>query len=157
MSKRKKLNIVLLVIILMFALLSTACAPARRPAAPENNVTPDRTNIQDANRRAETLAAEAAKVQDVKSATVVLSGDTAIVGLNIPANVEKSRTEQIKQDVASRLKQADTGVKNVSIATDPDTVTRIRNIARGIADGRPVSEFAKELGEITRRITPTVK
>lgn len=172
MTKRR--IITLLIITILMVGLFTGCAPARRPApdkAPRQDITEprdmnrdmNRDNMTDdmgareANRIAEQLSKEATKVKGVKSATVVYTNKTAVVGLDLEANIEAGRTEDIKQEVSNRLKKANNNVETVSVSTDADTVTRIKKIARGVADGRPVSEFAKELSEITRRISPSIR
>lgn len=171
MTKSKALLLLLLVALLLSVF--AGCAPARRPA-PNNGTRRETTeprningnddladdmdmNAEESNRIAEQLADEATKVKGVKSATVVFTNKTAVVGLDLGAEIEADQTDDIKQEVSNRLKKANKNVKTVSISTDADTVTRIRNIARGVAEGRPVSEFAKELSEITRRITPSIK
>jgi YhcN/YlaJ family sporulation lipoprotein len=152
-------------------MLFAGCAPARRPAPPNPPNTQDQVNpknnprpesvfpadAREANRIAEKLADEAAKVEGVNSATVVLSRNTVIVGLDLKANLEADKTNAIKREVINRIKKADKRAKKVIVTTDADTVARIKKVAKGIAEGRPVSEFAKELAEITRRITPAVK
>lgn len=166
---KNKLILSLLVAVLLLTFF-VGCSPARRPANDttertrnqtteqnRNNMTTDKMDARESNRIAEQLAEEATKVEGVKSASVVITNKTAIVGLNLEANIEGDKTEDIKQEVTNRLKQANKNIETVSISTDADTVTRIREIARGVAEGRPVSEFAKELSEITRRITPSVK
>jgi YhcN/YlaJ family sporulation lipoprotein len=166
---KSRIILLLLVSVLLLGIF-TGCAPARRPAP---DTTPrqdtrdprnmDRDNLADdmdaeeSNRIAEQLAKEATKVKGVKNVTVVYTNRTAVVGLDLEANIEADRTDDIKQEVSNRIKKANKNVETVSISTDADTVTRIRNIARGVAEGRPVSEFAKELSEITRRITPSIK
>jgi len=171
----KNKSIIFLVIAVLLLTLFVGCSPARKPANDMTNRSRNQTTEQNKNNRnnsmttddemdaressriADQLADEATKVKGVKSASVVFTNKTAIVGLNLEANIEGDQTEDIKQEVTNRLKRANKKVETVSISTDADTVTRIRKIAKGIAEGRPVSEFAKELSEITRRITPSVK
>jgi YhcN/YlaJ family sporulation lipoprotein len=165
----KSRAIMLLIVTVFMVSLFTGCAPARRPApdtGPRQDMTEPRDmtrdNVNDnmgreSNRIAEQLAKEASKVNGVRAATVVYTNGTAVVGLDLEKNIEAGQTENIKQEVSNRLKKTNNNVETVSISTDADTVTRIRNIARGVAEGRPVSEFAKELSEITRRVSPSVR
>lgn len=119
-------------------------APARKPAAP-------------AHTHAMKLAQAAEKVEGVKSATVVITGSTAMVGLETKSGVEAKKTEDIKTKVADEIKRADTSIKTVSITTDPNLITRLKKVAKGIENGKPISGFTDELAEITRRITPKTK
>ncbi|NHM27347.1 YhcN/YlaJ family sporulation lipoprotein [Desulfofundulus sp. TPOSR] len=135
-------------------------APGPAPAAPGPAAPAPRplpTTPAEAHRLATKLAAEAEKVPGVKSATVVLTGNTAIVGLDIKSGVERGRTAAIKDEVARRVRAADNRVVTVQVTTDPDTVTRIRRVAQGISRGEPVASFNREIQEILRRITPTTR
>ncbi|MDN5347257.1 MAG: hypothetical protein PWP65_821 [Clostridia bacterium] len=131
----------------------TAPAPAPSPPAPAQKPLP--TSPTEAHRLAAKLADEAQKTPGVKAATVVLSGNTAFVGLDLKSEVEASRTSAIKKEVVDRLKRAEPRLTTVSVTSDPDTVARIKKVAEGIRGGRPVTDFTRELAEIARRITPS--
>ena len=139
-----------------------APAPTPGPAAtptptpPGTIVTPGPVTPApaDANREAQRLANMVARIRDVRSATVVLSGNTANVGLDIAGNVTGTRTNAIKREAATVIRREDPRITTVYVATDADTVSRIRRVADGIARGTPVSSFVNELAEIQRRITP---
>lgn len=118
-------------------------SPAPKPAAPTT--------------QASKLAIAAQKVPDVKSATVVVSGSTAFVGLEIKPGVEAKKTNEIKSKVADAVKRADSRIKAVNVTTDPNLITRLKKIAEGVGAGKPISSFTKELTEITRRMTPKGK
>ncbi|MHB1419342.1 MAG: YhcN/YlaJ family sporulation lipoprotein [Bacillota bacterium] len=124
-------------------------APARKPIA---------TTPAEAHRMAQTLAKEAGKAPGVRKATVVVSGNTAFVGLELNKKTTNTReTDMIKNDVATRIKKMESRITTVLVASDPDTMTRLNKIATGIREGKPVSSFVTELSVIARRITPTSK
>ncbi|MDS1029184.1 YhcN/YlaJ family sporulation lipoprotein [Bacillota bacterium LX-D] len=173
MTKLRRISAIMLIFTFVLTVLLAGCgSPAQKPA-PQPNDTQNRvypqaqdnnkpntvlpTDPAEANRIAKDLAKEATKVEGVKSATVVIFQDTVYCGIDLAANAEQSRTNEIKDMVQERLKRADKRVDNVAVTADADSVTRLDKIAKGISQGRPVSEFAKELGEIGRRITPSVK
>ncbi|NPV28620.1 MAG: YhcN/YlaJ family sporulation lipoprotein [Firmicutes bacterium] len=148
---------------LVAGLLLGGCRPARKPApsspratrqAPSPARKPAPTTPAEARRMADRVAREAAKVPGVRRATVVISGKTAFVGLDLKANVEKTRTTAIKNEVVRRVKTAEPGITTVNVTSDPDLVARLRRIADGVKKGKPVSNFASELAEISRRIAP---
>ncbi len=161
--KRKLLAGLLTIMFLITGVLVEGCRPARKPApspAPKTRETPSparkpapRTPTE-ARQMADRVAREAAKVPGVRRATVVISGKTAFVGLDLKANVEKSRTTAIKNEVVRRVTAAESGLTTVNVTSDPDLVARLRRIADGIKKGKPVSSFASELAEISRRIAP---
>lgn len=144
----KKVTIILC--LLIAATLVAGCTAARKP-----DVNANKNPVAQENQQAKNLAIEAAKVNNVKSAYVVVSGNMAIVGININKKLEKNETERLKNEVGERLKKSDQQITDVRVSTDADTVTRVRRISDGIAQGKPVSGFNKEINEILRRITPT--
>jgi YhcN/YlaJ family sporulation lipoprotein len=154
--------------LLVTALLGSACLygcqssnqPMRKPAlntpAPRTKTTPA-PSATSASAISDKCASQAATVSGVRSATVVISANTAYCGLTLNSGVSKSRTDAIKREVATKIKQAQPSLVTVSVTSDPNLVQRLRKVADGIKAGRPVSSFTSELAEIARRITPTMK
>jgi len=176
MKKSYKLPIylVLALFFLMIAVLggcTTAKKPAPEPTAPSPQVMPTPqtpaplpapaknmpTNTTELNRISKTLADEAARVPGVKSASVVISGNTAYVGVDISAQAEKGKTDRIKSDVAKVVKSKENRLTNVLVSTDADTTTRLKKIADGLAKGQPMTAFNREMAEIARRMSPNVR
>lgn len=169
MAKARK-NIVVgiaLSLAILSVITSFGCAlPFRRPApatppAPERTVpTPPARPTEPrpgAQAAADRLKAEAEKVPGVRAAVVVIAGKTAMVGIDLEPGVDKARAEEIKKQVADRLRTTirttSPRLTTVSVTEDPDLVTRLRRIADGLATGQPISTFRRELDEITRRIS----
>jgi len=155
----KKFVALTLSVCLAGAVFMSGCAPARKPVptpaptpAPTKKITPAPTTK--ANTKADMIAREVDEVPGVKKATVVLSGNTAYIGLDLDANVEKGKTNAIKKTAMDKAKAADPAIKTVYCSSDADTVTRLKKIYQGVTSGTPVSNFARELSEIGRRITP---
>jgi YhcN/YlaJ family sporulation lipoprotein len=169
LSKNRKIIILAIVcLILTFTLLG--CTAQRRPEQtpapgptpiPQQNVPPQNqeqipTDPTELNKLAQNLAKEAAKVNGVKDATVVITGNTALVGLDLAANTPTQQINSIQEQVANTIKQADQRIKNVSVTADADLTTRIRNIGQEIANGKPISGFAQEIDDLIKRIGPTM-
>jgi YhcN/YlaJ family sporulation lipoprotein len=160
----KKILVLSLILSLSLSLALGGCSTTKKPApkpAPPAKMTPTPSPAKkpatSAHTRATKLAKAAEKVEGVKSATVVITDSTAMVGLETNPNIEAKKTEEIKTKVADEIKRADTGIKTVSITTDPNLITRLKKVAQGIKEGKPISSFADEIAEITRRITPKTK
>lgn len=170
MKKGEKLMTVTIILAMLLIWMS-GCSVARKPAPP--NTTPDTrsapapttptptkslpTTPAEVDRLADRLAAEAQKVDGVNKATIILSGNTVIVGLKIKPDIEEKRTSEIKKEVVRRIKAADKRIRNVEVTTNPNIITRIKKIAKGIGQGRPISAFGREFEEILRRIVPLGK
>ena len=99
-------------------------------------------------------------IQDIMPGTEekLMEGSTAAyVGIDQKAGLEDEETERIKRDVSNEVKAAEPRLTAVYVSSDPDTVSRLRQIANGIANGQPVSAFDQELAEIVKRISPTAR
>ncbi|MGB9791273.1 MAG: YhcN/YlaJ family sporulation lipoprotein [Thermacetogeniaceae bacterium] len=163
--KRVLKNLMIFFLVLVFGLSGCTASrkPEKKPASPRTvqspSTTPKTTAPSATSERAiaERIAREAVKVSGVREATVVISGRTAYIGLNLNPNVEKNRTATIKKTVADKAKAAEPSLVRVNVTSDPDLVARLKRIADGIKKGKPVSSFASELAEIERRITPKTK
>jgi len=118
---------------------------ARQPASPTGSPGP-KTSADDAVRAA-------VQVAGVQNATAIVSGSTAYLGLQLQPGMEK-KAGLIAREVAKRVKSATTGLKLVYVASDPDLVAQVKQVADGIKKGKPVSSFSGELREIARRIKP---
>jgi len=132
-------------------------APRYTTPAPRTPTTPAPTPVRKPTTekaRATTIATNVAKIPEVNKATVVVSGSTAIVGVDMKAKVQGTRETDVKKKVEKTVKDTDKSITRVYVTSDPDLYKRIDNIAKGISAGRPVSEFAKQISEIIKRITP---
>ncbi|WP_159436060.1 YhcN/YlaJ family sporulation lipoprotein [Anaerosalibacter sp. Marseille-P3206] len=114
------------------------------------------TRFNTASNRAEKIAKKVSNLNEVNSATVVLSGNTALVGINMKNNLEGKMTNNLKNKVEKIVKDTDNNIKTVSVTADADLYKRLSNMARDIRTGKPVSGFAREIQEILRRITPSM-
>ncbi len=170
--KNGKRLITILVVLVALLIMASGCSVARKPAPPGTTVPHTRsapapttpaptkslpTTPAEVSRLTARLASEAQKVSGVKKATVVLSGNTVIVGLEIKPNIEEKQTTAIKRDVVRRIKETDKRIRTVEVTTNPNIITRVKKVAKGIGQGRPISAFGREVEEILRRIVPQGK
>ncbi|MFZ3172732.1 MAG: YhcN/YlaJ family sporulation lipoprotein [Carboxydocellales bacterium] len=107
-----------------------------------------------ANDAADDIAKKTATIAGINRAYVVVVGNVALLGIDLKKNLEGPRVEKIREEAASQAKK-DPRIVNAVVETDPDAVARIQGIARGIASGRPISDFFKEIGEFFNRAKPT--
>lgn len=108
---------------------------------------------QDPQATAERLAKLATNIPEVREATAIVFGKTAIVGIDLDDGLDRSRVGTIKYTVAEALKSDPQGA-NAIITADPDIVRRVREINREIQQGRPLEGFANELSNIIARLMP---
>ncbi|TEB13581.1 Lipoprotein YhcN precursor [Pelotomaculum sp. FP] len=125
------------------------------PAAPSQQPMP--TDAGELNNIANKISSAAMKVRGVNTATTVIAGSIAYVGVDQKAGTEQRETDRIKSEVSDEAKKAEPRLTTVYVSSDADTVTRIRRVAEGIAAGQPISAFDSELAEIVKRMSPTSK
>ena len=95
----------------------------------------------------------AASIPDVQSAHCVIMGKIAVVGIDVKADLPRSRVDIIKYSVAEALKKDPYGV-NAIVTADMDLGQRLQNIRQEMMKGRPIAGFADEMGKIIGRIMP---
>jgi len=114
-------------------------------------ISPTGTNMKD---RAEKIADAAARIKEVKSASCLITGNTAMVGLQFDEQYKGQLTNAIKRQVEKRVRETDNRINEVVVTADPDLVSRIEEIFQKIGNGRPISGFTEEINEIINRINP---
>jgi YhcN/YlaJ family sporulation lipoprotein len=133
-----------------------------------DNTTPERTTpntttpgtvrrpstANTAGDKAREIARDIAKEKNIESASCVVTGDTALVGLQFEEQYKGKVTDAIKRSVEKRVKKIEPSIKKVAVTADPDLLSRIKTMAKDIEDGKPLSGFTKEIEEIIRRINP---
>lgn len=169
--KKSKNMLIVMMCILGLSLLLAGCQTSKKPMTPSNNQKPNMTTPANPNgtgtttntgtasetrQMAARVEKEAKMVSGVRSATAVISGKTIYVGLDVDANLDKAKTTKVEKEVIDRVKQMES-TYTVMASSDVDTVTRIKKVAQGIAAGKPLSTFSKEMQDIGSRMKPTTK
>ncbi|WP_425451963.1 YhcN/YlaJ family sporulation lipoprotein [Bacillus taeanensis] len=108
-----------------------------------------------ASQIAEHLVEIATAVPDVDDATAIVTGKYAVVGIDVNRKLDRSRVGTIKYTVAEALKKDPYGA-NAVVTADIDTVYRLRQMAKQIKQGHPISGIMEELSAIVGRIVPEV-
>lgn len=174
---KNKLNIICA--ITMIILVITSCAPAKRmtplpiprvttlnPVIPKPVLTPSATpyvnklnketfdkTTKDLTKRAQKISTEICKINTIKSATTIITGNTALIGIQLKPNSE-GKANEVKSIIDKKVKNSDKLIKKVVVTIDPSLYKRIENIGNSISQGKPLSGFIKELTEIINRIMP---
>lgn len=144
----------LLILSILVLLVAGGCAgPAHKPPTP---VPPPTLEMADFRKLADRLSFEAVKVRGVENATVILQGKgnniNAITGLTVKQGLSGTEQNMAKQEVVKRLKKADSRVKSVQVTTDPNLVNKIKNIAKAVAEGEPVTDLQDDINSVSRQI-----
>jgi len=119
-----------------------------------NNLNTDMNNNGNNVELSRRIADRVEDIQGVNKAYVLISGNTAIVGVDMDNNAEGQVTRNLKQKIEKAVKRVDNDIDNVSVTADPDLLTRIQNMFEDMDKGNPIRGFTDEFQEILRRITP---
>lgn len=103
--------------------------------------------------KAQHLVNIALSVPQVNHAYCLTLGNMAIVGIDVPADMERSRVDIIKYSVAEAMKKDPYGA-NALVTADLDLTQNIREISTKINEGHPITAFTSELGDILGRLIP---
>ncbi|WP_435924914.1 YhcN/YlaJ family sporulation lipoprotein [Paenibacillus sp. DYY-L-2] len=159
--------------LLLTVFVLTGCGAATKKASPspqnqanqvprvqstnDGTVNPgaNRTGLLPQKERQIHLEQLAKRVPGVNGAHVVVMGNTAVVGIDVDAKLERARVGSIKYTVAEALRKDPQGAGAV-VTADVDLNQRIAEIGRKIAEGRPIAGLATELADIIGRIVPQV-
>ncbi len=109
---------------------------------------------QELNVRADNIVNEIVRLEEVRRATVVITENTAVVGVNLTPDVQGEMTTETKRKIEDVVRRTDRQIDRVSVTADPELFQRIENIVRETGRGRPLSGFGREIEDLVRRITP---
>lgn len=118
-----------------------------------NDEIPDRNN--EAQEAADRLVSLANGVEEVNDATAVVVGRWAIVGIDVNAQLDRSKVGSIKYTVAEAIKDDPKGAYAI-VTADIDTNYRLKQMAKEIREGRPIAGVMDELAAIVGRLMPQV-
>lgn len=134
------------------------------PNAPNTN-TPNKsgldipkfTNTAESNKKAQTISDEICKVDGVEKATVIVSEDTALVGIKCADdNFKDGEDKSLKDEIAKKIKEMNPEIKNVSVSESPNLYQRINNLSKDVGKGKPIKGLGNEFKEIINKITPSM-
>lgn len=116
---------------------------------------PQKTAIRNPQAVAERLEQIASSVPNVQSANCVVFGNTAIVGINVPPDMDRSHVGTVKLAVAEALKKDPFGA-DAFVTADIDMSERLRKIRNRVQAGQGFSGLADEMAAIIGRIIPQI-
>lgn len=106
------------------------------------------------NKNASKIAKKITDLNEVDKASVLISEDEAVVGVSLRGNTQGTMTNALKDKIEKMVKKEDSSVKKISITTDPSIVTRISTMTTDINSGNMIENFADEVRDLIRKITP---
>ena len=95
------------------------------------------------------------RVPNVNSATAIVIGDLAVVGIDVKADLTRSDVGVVKYEVAETLSNDPHGAY-AFITADPDINSRLKEMRKDINAGHPISGIMNELAGIVGRLIPVI-
>ncbi|GGD71176.1 YhcN/YlaJ family sporulation lipoprotein [Paenibacillus nasutitermitis] len=147
----------------ILCLLATGCGTVARnetSPSPQNNkgvrvqqTTPRKEPINSPKEVAAHLESLANRVPGVDGAHCVVFQNTAVVGIDVAGDLDRSRVGTIKYAVAEAFRKDPYGIDAV-VTADMDISSRLKQMGADIKQGRPLQGFAEEMSDIIGRIVP---
>jgi len=150
----RRVSLLLPGLLVLALFISCGCLAAKKQA-PSDKPFPNRTRADETDpQKAQRIARDTDKVDRVQKSTVVVAGEKAYIGLDLEPGMQEEQLLEVENIVADRIKGTEESINTVYVSSDPDFVSRIKKIARGIARGDPVSRYDRELKELGSNIKP---
>lgn len=128
-------------------------APRVQNVQEQQNVTNDNQAKNDQMSKQRHLEDLAKRIPGVNNAHCIVMGNTALVGIDVDAKLERARVGTVKYTVAEAIRKDPDGAGTI-VTADVDLSQRIAEIGTKIREGHPISGFTTELADIIGRIVP---
>ncbi len=116
------------------------------------------TNIGEMSTRANKIAKRVTNLKEVASASVIINGKTAVVGIESKdRNMDGNISSDMRKRVEAAVKSVDKDIDKVSISMDPDIYSRLKTMSTNMERGNAASNFSVEIKDIMRRITEPLR
>lgn len=93
------------------------------------------------------------RISEVSDCRVVVSGDTALVGVKFTPAYQGEVTERIREMIASEVMKADASIKTVAVTAEQEDVAAVWDISEKLRSGTPAETLAGRIDEIVRNAT----
>ncbi|OYD07715.1 YhcN/YlaJ family sporulation lipoprotein [Paludifilum halophilum] len=117
----------------------------------------DRTRAGQNMRVADQVADSVSKMEGIDSSTVMVTDATAYVAVMFDKDYEGGMTDKMKDRIAKRVRKKDPSVDRVFVSANPDFVNRMRDYARDVRDGRPITGIMDEFMDMVQRTFPAAR
>ena len=118
-----------------------------------DNDTGNGMNNNDMTQRSKRITQALLQMNEIRRAAVVISDNTAIVGVDMANNNDNRVSEDMRRRIESTVRTSDNRIDEVRITTDQGMYDRINNVVLSMRRGRPLTEFTNEIRDIMDMIT----
>ncbi|WP_017380697.1 YhcN/YlaJ family sporulation lipoprotein [Paenisporosarcina sp. TG-14] len=114
----------------------------------ESNMGGDESLLELADEAADKVV----ELDEVDSATVIITNNNAYVGAVLENETEDM--DQIQAKIKEQVEATNANVNNVYVSVNPDFVERMTDYGNKIDEGKPVAGLFEEFNETVQRIFP---
>ena len=139
---------------------SQSVAPSATPNyMPQGSATNGATaQSTDANRfdwtkNAAQIEAQISQISEVSEARVVVTGNTALVGVKFNTAYQGEMTERIREMIAAEVMKADPQITTVAVTSEEDDVEDVYEISERTLMGEELDALKEDINEIVRNAT----
>lgn len=93
------------------------------------------------------------QISEVSEARVVVTGDTALVGVTFNQAYQGEMTERIREMIAAEVMKADPEITTVAVTADREDADKVRALADRVIAGEKMDDLKEEISEIVRNAT----
>lgn len=104
-------------------------------------------------RNAAQIESQINRISEIAESRVVVSGDTALVGVKFDGAYKGEMTERIREMIAGEVMAADPQIATVAVTAYGDDVEDIYELADQMANKRDLDDLKEEVNEIVRNAT----
>lgn len=118
-----------------------------------NAGTAGNTANYDWNSRAADVESKISAISEISESRVVVTGDTALVGVKFDKAYQGEMTERIREMVAAEVMAADPHIKTVAVTAYDDDVKEIYDLSDRVGAGEKMDTLKEDINEIVRNAT----
>ena len=93
------------------------------------------------------------QISEIDDARVVVTGNTALVGVHFDRAYQGEMTERIREMVAAEVMTADPEITTVAVTADDDDVDSVFDLSERSSLGRDLDTLKEDIEEIVRNAT----
>ena len=99
------------------------------------------------------MEANICRISEIAECRVVITGNTALVGVKFDNSYKGEMTERLRQMVAAEVLAADPKIETVAVTAYPDDVEDVYELSDRMLSGKDQDDLKEEINEIVRNAT----
>lgn len=107
----------------------------------------------DWTKNAAQIEAQIAQISEISEARVVVTGDTALVGVKFNSAYQGEMTERIREMIAAEVMKADPAITTVAVTSEEEDVNGVYDISDRTLMGAEMDTLKEDINEIVRNAT----